>query len=185
MDLRRFRTQLERRRAWQMWQGRAHSQCRSCRGEPSPGADVGFEVAGPLGTALGRPELSSCMAHCASTTLLGPPTTVGRRSLALAVALALVPLALALTATRMARGRHWQRDMLTLYFPACIPPECGNGFHNRPLLLAPPLATSAPELGSLLPHLHRTGLTPAISAPGLGSPLCHICTGTNGPALEA
>ena len=63
--------------------------------------------------------------------------------------------------------------------------------------LAP--ATSAPGLGSPLPHLHRnwarpchictgTGLTPATSGPGLGSPLphlhrdwarpCHICTGT-------
>ncbi len=60
-------------------------------------------------------------------------------------------------------------------------------------------ATSAPGLGSPLPHLHRdwahpchictgTRLAPATSAPGLGSPLphlhrdwalsCHICTGT-------
>jgi hypothetical protein len=46
-------------------------------------------------------------------------------------------------------------------------------------------ATSAPGLGSSLPHLHRdwahhchictgTGLTPATSAPRLGSPLPHL-----------
>ena len=68
-------------------------------------------------------------------------------------------------------------------------------------------ATSAPGLGSPLPHLHRdwahpghictgTGLTPATSAPGLGSPRphlhrdwarpCHICTGTGlTPATSA
>jgi hypothetical protein len=76
--------------------------------------------------------------------------------------------------------------------------------------LAP--ATSAPGLGSPVPHLHRvrahpchictgTGLTPATSAPGLGSPLphlhrdwahpCHICTGsgltraTSAPGLRS
>jgi hypothetical protein len=48
-----------------------------------------------------------------------------------------------------------------------------------------PLATSAPNLGSPLPHLHRdwahrchigtgTGLSAATSAPGLGSPLPHL-----------
>jgi hypothetical protein len=71
--------------------------------------------------------------------------------------------------------------------------------------LNPP--TSAPRLGSPLPHLHRdwahpghirtgTGLTPPTSAPRLGSPLphlhrdwahhCHICTGTGlAPARSA
>ncbi len=49
-------------------------------------------------------------------------------------------------------------------------------------------ATSAPGLGSPLPHLHRTALTPATSAPGLRPPLphphrdwaqpCHIHRGT-------
>jgi hypothetical protein len=66
----------------------------------------------------------------------------------------------------------------------------------RPLLTAVRPATSAPGLGSPLPHLRRdcahrfhicaaTGLTPAASAPRLGSP-CHICTGTGlTPAASA
>jgi hypothetical protein len=53
-------------------------------------------------------------------------------------------------------------------------------------------ATSAPGLGSPLPHLHRdranpchicteTALAPATSAPGLGEPLPLLCTGTGRP----
>jgi hypothetical protein len=47
--------------------------------------------------------------------------------------------------------------------------------------------TSAPRLGSSLPHLHRDSARPTTSAPGLGSPH-HICTGTRlaaaAPALH-
>ena len=40
-------------------------------------------------------------------------------------------------------------------------------------------ATSALELNPPLPHLHRDWAHPHVtSAPGLGSPPCHICTGT-------
>ncbi len=56
-------------------------------------------------------------------------------------------------------------------------------------------ATSAPGLGSVLPHLHRdwahcchicagTGLTAATSAPGLGSPLPHLHSAWALPPLE-
>jgi hypothetical protein len=46
-------------------------------------------------------------------------------------------------------------------------------------------ATSAPGLGSALPHLRRDWAHPATSAPGLGSPN-HICTGTGlTPATSA
>ncbi len=41
-----------------------------------------------------------------------------------------------------------------------------------------PAPTSAPGLGSPIPHPHGTGLNPPTSAPGLGSPLSHVSTGT-------
>jgi hypothetical protein len=147
-----------------MWPGRTQSRGRCGRGEPSFGADGCSDVADQRTELLG-PQSKQTKGPIAAERGHELVLDVQRRGRRVSK-----DGACDLRKAEVVCEHHWSTPVSS----------CG----GQQRVSGSPPATSAPGLGSPLPHLHRDwasapglGSSRATSAPGLGSP-CHIRTGT-------